>query len=234
MKRKPNRNLDRLLTTLIAAGLMATNSLSADDLITLTRDDLLIKKSQLLKVSEEGLSLTLEAKKGEKKLYPLFEIESPPVTGESYALIGEVAYRDVAKQGYLEMWNHLPFEKGGGTIGASFFSRTLAPSGPMKRLEGTEDWRPFLLPAYISDGSERKPLKLTINVNLPAGGTVELRNLQFRPSLDQRAAIPIPWITIAATFLITSLIFAIGITTFFWKRRRREQELVHMKTLDGV
>ena len=90
--------------------------------------------------------------------------------------------------GYLEMWSHLPAKKGGSEIASSFFSRTKSPAGPLKILEHDDDqWRPFILPANINDGSGRKPLRLDLNVILE--GTrdsdalkqprVQLRNIHF-------------------------------------------------------
>jgi len=112
---------------------------------------------------------------------PVLTIGQPRVTRDLYALRGEVRYRDVAPAGYLELMNHF-------ADGAAYFTRSLAESGPMARLSGTSEWRPFVLPFSVAnpDGSSSglKPEKLELSVTLPGSGSVTLRALelvQFAP-----------------------------------------------------
>ncbi|MEM9284016.1 MAG: hypothetical protein AAGA96_19520 [Verrucomicrobiota bacterium] len=173
-----------------------------------------------------------------KKPIRLFIFQDPPITGEAYAIQGEVLYHSVEGEGYLEMWNHLPVSAGSTEVGSSFFSRTLAYSGPMQKLSGESDWRYFQLPGIVNDGSGRTPLRLTLNLVLPETGTVELKNLTVIPDL------PIPKMSSATGILATILpVFAviIVITTLaivvlvlFLKRRKTQEELDRIRTIDGV
>ncbi len=92
-------------------------------------------------------------------------IEQPPVTGPQYRLSGRVRYEGVDGTGYLEMWNYFA---GGG----QYFSRTMAEQGPMMKLQGTSAWRSFAVP-FDGTGAA-PPIRLVVNVVLPARGTVYL------------------------------------------------------------
>lgn len=96
---------------------------------------------------------------------PLATIERPPITAARYALRGRVRYDNAAAGSHLEMWSHL----GDG----AFFSRSLAESGPMGRLEGSSGWRPFMLPFENREGGP-PPQKLVFNLVLGGAGTVEI------------------------------------------------------------
>jgi len=96
---------------------------------------------------------------------PLLTIERPGIRRERYALRGRVRYEQVARGAYLEMWNYLP--------DGAFFSRSLAASGPMGRLEGSSGWRPFVLPFFNRAGGSA-PDRLAFNLVLTGAGTVEL------------------------------------------------------------
>jgi hypothetical protein len=87
-----------------------------------------------------------------------------------YALRGRVKYNGVATGSYLEMWNYL-------SEGA-FFSRSLDRSGPMGRLEGSSDWRIFVLPFMNRDGGS-PPDKLVLNLVMMGAGTVEIGPLEL-------------------------------------------------------
>lgn len=97
--------------------------------------------------------------------------ERPGISEARFALAARVRCQGVSKPGYLELWTIL-------SDGRRFFSRTLAESGPMGHLAGNQDWRDIHLPADAT-GSDARPVKLEMNVVLPAGGTVELGTLQL-------------------------------------------------------
>jgi len=131
--------------------------------------------------------LKVENLEQEPKTFTVLELDRPGVTAQQYALIGEVRYEDVAPGSYLEMWNC--FADGG-----RYFSRTLGDSGPMRRLEGSSDWRPFTLPFFIGERPDR-PGRLEVNVVLAGRGTVylgPLRLVQY-PESGQSAAAPGAW-----------------------------------------
>ena len=91
-----------------------------------------------------------------------------------YALKGMVRYEDVEGDGYLQLDSHF------GDAG-TFFSKSLAPSGPLGKLSGSSDWRPFVLPFHANSGDEANgtmvPKKLTLSVFLPGSGTVSISDV---------------------------------------------------------
>jgi hypothetical protein len=109
-------------------------------------------------------------------------IDRPPITRARYALTGLVRYEDVRTAGHLEMWNHFP-------NGGRYFTKSLAGAGPLRTLDGTSDWRPFVLP-FFNDENAPPPTTLTLTVVLPAGGRVDLgplRLVQYGPMEDPLA-----------------------------------------------
>jgi hypothetical protein len=118
----------------------------------------------------------------------VFELDRPGITQTRYAIVGEVRYEAVEGTGYLEMWSTIP-QKG------SYFTRTMAPSGPMQSLSGSSPWREFTLP-FDATGAGAPVQKLTINVALPGRGTVylgPLRLIQFAADEDHMAVAGAWW-----------------------------------------
>jgi hypothetical protein len=126
----------------------------------------------------EGIILKIDHTGQRHQRTELLTIENPGITRPVYALMGEVAYENVKGKGYIEMMNHFPG-------GKSFFSRTLAPSGPMAVLKGTSGWRKFMLPFFTNRGDpgfvkqSLRPERLTISVALPEGGIAFLSSLHL-------------------------------------------------------
>ncbi len=211
----------------------------ADDSIPIPLQDQSRNKSVQLIEEAEDYIFQITAEENVRGSISLFEIENPEVTGEAFAVQGEVRYRGVVPSGYLEMWTHLPAEKGGKEIANSFFSRTMSESGSLKKLSGDEDWRSFQLPAIINDGSERKPLKLSLNVTIPETGVVEIRNLRLIPSL------PVPLsassttgnpaiVSVFTTITILGISAVIGFLLFFLKKKKTRDELSRIRNLDSI
>lgn len=98
-------------------------------------------------------------------------MESPALSGDRYAITGSVAYEDVEGDAFLEMWSVFP-------DGSRYFSRTLDAQGPLAKLRGSSPARPFVLPFFLTPESPR-PVRLELNVVLPAGGRVTLRDLRL-------------------------------------------------------
>ncbi len=115
-------------------------------------------------------SLQVTNPDGSPRVVPLFVIEQPGIGGPVYALRGEVRGENVEGQAYLEMWNFFP-------RGGAYFSRTLAPAGPMASLRGTFAFRAFVLPFTAESGMQ--PEKLAVNVAFPGRGTVTLGPLRL-------------------------------------------------------
>jgi hypothetical protein len=127
----------------------------------------------------------VEAAAGRAATANLGKLEAPGIKRRIYGLRGEVCYRNVQGAAYLEMWSTLG--------GKSYFSRTLAETGPLAKLSGDSDWREFLLPfdrLGIANGID----SLQVNLVLPQGGEVFLRDLdvvEFRAdSLEEVLAGP--------------------------------------------
>jgi hypothetical protein len=81
-----------------------------------------------------------------------------------------VRYEGVAAGSYFEMWSHL--REG------TFFTRSLAPNGPMGHLDGASDWRAFTLPFFNREGGA-PPVRLVLNLVLAGPGTVEIGPLEL-------------------------------------------------------
>lgn len=111
----------------------------------------------------------------------LFILEEPKITTDFYKIVGDVRYENVAGDGYLEMWNHFGEQ--------AFFSRTMGEFGPMGKLRGTSDWRPFILP-FNATGTKAKPGKLVVNLHLPGKGVVYLRSFKLVQAKLTSAASP--------------------------------------------
>jgi hypothetical protein len=126
----------------------------------------------------EGASLRVVYKGPGPATFPLAIIERPGISSARYALKGRMRYEGVASGSYLEMWNHM-------SEGA-FFSRTLDQTGPMRRLEGSSEWRAFVLPFFNREGGS-PPQKLVFNLVMAGAGTVEVgpvELVQFAPGED--------------------------------------------------
>lgn len=122
--------------------------------------------------ADEPLTVTA-APGGQQQL--LLELPDPGITLPVYALKGMVRYDDVQGDGYLQLDNTF------GDAG-TFFSRTVAAAGPLARLSGSSEWRPFVLPFYANsgdpaDGAALLPDKLTLSLFLPATGTVSIKDI---------------------------------------------------------
>ena len=117
-----------------------------------------------------GKVLKIVATHHTKHVVALATIESPGIQASSYFVTGDVRHEGVEGKGYLEMWSHFP-------DGSRYFSRTLG-SQRTRPLEGSSDWRPFVLPFHIMRGVLR-PTRLQINLVLPGPGTVYLGGMQL-------------------------------------------------------
>jgi hypothetical protein len=115
---------------------------------------------------------------------PLWVLESPVVAGDHYAVLGTVAYEAVEGEGYLEMWSQFP-------DGSRYFSRTLDERGPMAKVRGSSPARGFALPFHLAPDSPR-PVRLEVNLVLPAGGRVMVRDLRLGSAAEFTSA-PDAW-----------------------------------------
>jgi hypothetical protein len=116
-------------------------------------------------------SLRIENPANEPKTVTLLDLKSPGVTALRFGFEGSVRHEDVRGKSYLEMWSY--FADGGPS-----FSRTLGDAGVMRHLEGTSDWRPFVLPCF-SDETIGLPTRLVVNVVFVDRGTVYLSHVRL-------------------------------------------------------
>jgi hypothetical protein len=119
-------------------------------------------------------SLTVTAVTGEQ-FRTLLELADPGISSPVYALKGVIRYEGVEGDAYLQLDSYF------GDKGA-FFSKTLAMNGPLGKLSGSSDWRPFVLPFYANsgdqaDGASPVPDKLVLSLFLPGEGSVSIRDV---------------------------------------------------------
>ena len=119
-------------------------------------------------------TLTVKAAPG-KQFQPLIELSYPGISSPVYALKGMIRYENVKGDGFLQLDNHF------GARG-TFFTKSLASAGPLRKISGSSDWRPFVLPFYANSGDQAGgtsplPEKLSLGLYLPGSGTVSIRGV---------------------------------------------------------
>ncbi len=188
-----------------------------------------------------GKVLRVSANASEPLRLPLLTVQNPPVTANFYALAGQVKYEGVDGTGYLEMWNTFPPLAGGSE--RSFFSRTLGvgTGDSMDGFRGTSGWRPVILPFNSTEAGAR-PMRLTVNLVLPAGGTVTLsplRLVQYHYETGRPGALVSPhapgrpdWQTPAASVAAVFLMAAGAWGVWYVLSRRRAAEWRRMAARD--
>lgn len=102
--------------------------------------------------------------------FKLAVVKKSGITKKYYAVIGKVRYENVEGKGYFETWNYL--KKG------TFFSRTLAERGLFRKLQGSSNWRDFIVPFSLAK-SKVFPEKINFNLVLPGRGKVEIRKVML-------------------------------------------------------
>ena len=117
------------------------------------------------------LRLRVENRQPQPVTVTVLTLERPPITSPRYAITGMVRYEGVQGTGHLEMWSGFPG-------GDRYFTKTLTPAGLLKRLDGSSDWRRFVLPFFNQEGGP-PPTTLTVNVVLPGPGIVDLGPLRL-------------------------------------------------------
>jgi hypothetical protein len=114
---------------------------------------------------------------GTPKTVQVLVLNDPGIRSVRYCVQGSLRCDNVAPGSYLEMCNYFP-------SGGAFFTRTLDNSGPMRKIEGSSDWRPFLLP-FFSNEESGPPSRLEVNVVFAGSGAVwlsPLRLVQYDPN----------------------------------------------------
>lgn len=106
---------------------------------------------------------------------PVWTVEKPPITGERWRVEGRVRHLNVEGEGNLLLLSFL-------ADGREYFTKTVAPSGPLGRMVGHSDWRPFVLP--FDALGKGPPEKLTLQVFLSGRGTVDLTDVALYEGFD--------------------------------------------------
>ena len=106
---------------------------------------------------------------------PVWTIEDPPITQGRWRLEGRVRHLNVEGEGNLLLLNFL-------ADGREYFTKTVAPAGPLGRMVGHSDWRPFVLP--FDALGKGPPDKLTLQVFLSGEGSVDLADLALYEGFD--------------------------------------------------
>ncbi len=133
---------------------------------------------QLEGENEELLSIVCKTQTGGTTR--LFQIGAPRISSRYYALKGEIRHQSVSGTGYLELLNHFP------GVEKEFFSRTTAESGPMRRIEGSSDWRTFWIP-FNAEEASGAPDRLTLNLVLGSIAQITLGPLELYEFTDARS-----------------------------------------------
>jgi hypothetical protein len=123
-----------------------------------------------------GEALRIENSTGQPQRFLVAVLDKPGIRGKAWSITGTIRYEGVEGAGFLEMWSVLP---GGG----EYFSRTLAPEGPLAALTGSSGWRPFALP-FQAENEAQRPDRLTFGVVLPGRGSVEIGPLELHQGSD--------------------------------------------------
>jgi len=100
----------------------------------------------------------------------LFQVKCPSYCAPGYELVGEVSCEGVQGTALLEAWTYFD--------DARYFTRTLAPDGPMSPIEGDQPWRAFRVP-FTFDQTPG-PDFIEFSLYMPGAGTVKLRNIELR------------------------------------------------------
>ena len=165
----------------------------------------------------------------------LARLDAPGVVGPAYLVRGRVRTEDVTGIGFLEMWSDL------GAQGR-YFSRTLGSAGPMRNLEGTQDWRAFALPFMLGDAPT--PSALELNVVLPGSGKVFLEGLEL-VQLDSEEELNVLLgagpagqgsgrLPASAGILLGAIVGGLAVSgVVVWRRRSSRAELRRMSALDA-
>lgn len=125
----------------------------------------------------------------------LIELPQPGISGPIYALKGMIRYEGVAGDGYLQLDSHFGDE-------GTYFTKSLAESGPLEKISGSSDWRSFTLPFHASSGEGAMartltPEKLTLSLDLSGAGIVFIRDIalfQYADGEDPLASTA-PWLS---------------------------------------
>jgi len=113
-------------------------------------------------------------------------LDQPGASDDAFAIEGQIKYENVTPPGHLEL-------TGVFADGSRETSKAAAPFGPMGALNGSSDWRAFLLPSLGRRVGEA-PTRIEVSVVLPGGGTVYLGPAKLVEGLANRRPREMGWL----------------------------------------
>jgi hypothetical protein len=171
-----------LLIVVATAAAHSPDSLAAKPLRTLVWSELRAQGADLpgaiLPATDERPfeALRVENKTGRARTITVVTLDSPGITADRWMFSGQVHYEKVLGKGYLELVNRL-------TDGQTYFSRTLAGTGPAAYLTGDSGWRPFAV-TFKAWKNANRPTRIVLNVVLPQRGVVDLSPVDIFEGFD--------------------------------------------------
>ena len=169
--------------------------------------------------------LTLHATPG-KQRHLVVVLPQPGISSPVYALKGMIRYDEVEGDAYLQMNNDFG-EKG------VYFTKSLGASGPLGKISGSSEWRPFVLPFYANQGDQGAgapliPGEVTLALHLPGAGSVSIRDVElFQYASDedplapvrQGFSVPNPQVRSVLNILIIPLLFVAALVILIARSR---------------
>jgi len=136
------------------------------------REEGKLVSGELLPVATEGWqNLRIENVGLAGTRIPIVVLDHVSPTVSKFAVEGQIRYENVEGEAYLEACAVLP-------DGRRFITRTVADSGPLQRIAGASDWRPFSLPFDLMLELPDRVI-LEINVFMPGAGLIEISPLRM-------------------------------------------------------
>ncbi len=120
------------------------------------------------------------------KTVPLLQIQDPDLSDLRWYVAGQIRYEGVVGAAYLEVWHYF-------SDGDAYFSRTLAPQGPLQSIQGSSDWRPFGIP-FDATQTHEIPTLMEFNLVFPGEeGVVDIGPVELWNGVPQKLPILPAW-----------------------------------------
>ncbi len=169
------------------------------------------------------------------------------LTSKHYAIVGHLAYSNVAPGSFLELENWFPPGQPGNPE-QFYFSRTLADAGPLAKIGGSEAGRDFAVP-FDATGTKSPPVRLVLKLHLMGAGHLEFTNVRLVQYPEPATASATRTASTAQSVAsVDKKSFALGVVTTLgalmgafvllafvksWQRFRHARELRRIASLDG-
>ena len=131
---------------LLLCSLLPCTVSSEELILSVSFSELIANSAVHINDDADGEALTVKAEPG-KQFHALIELEDPGIRLPVYALKGMVRYEKVEGDAFLQLDSHFD------SLG-TYFTKGLAPRGPLGKISGSSEWRPFVLPFYANSGEQ--------------------------------------------------------------------------------